>query len=642
MRIIILLLLLITANYCYAELKYEEVPAAELFSGVPVSNFKFSPDSTKLMFYYWTPEGTIVVVFDSETLSLLHKFKKPKQVEAINWLSDTELVFERFGMLFRSELDISDPKVMLDWSSDGAKSIRSSRLRYWSFRGIHPTEKTTIFVESNNKTASIYKYNYVTGDRVELLDGQRLNITNWITDSNGVTKVGTRTKKKVHEYFWVNEGKIAPIVLPNGDDFKETTGETHKQRYFMETVLPNSRNIIFSENEKSDYLRLIEVDPLDGTIVKEVGRLENKSLGYMEDYFVTKVDVEQQILGGYRYFDKQYQSVWLTRNFQNIQRELDALYPDITNNIITKCSRNMKYCVAEKIDASGDSDFYLYNGGTKKASAIYSRPENLASYVMHPAEELNVSGASENNINVLYYRPPQSKDLGKEIEALVVMPCDGPFYRGVNLYSPERQFFATRNFAVAYVNGRGCTGQGRSNMLGEKGQLLNNMATDVNSVTAELATRDELKGKKIFLYSSDNYGGLVALHAAKILPERYGAVATFGVPIDLRAYYKYIKKVESGIELSFWALHATDKKPLKTYLKEASLMSLMKSASFPILYAYGTDDTSPIKKVASSLEKKKYKKLKLLPLPDTHRSIRRNRMKEYYAESALSYFRRVL
>lgn len=90
--------------------------------------------------------------------------------------------------------------------------------------------------------------------------------------------------------------------------------------------------------------------------------------------------------------------------------------------------------------------------------------EHIAAESLSDAQAISWRGDDDTDIHGIYYPPVQRGDVPEGAPPLVVIIHGGPTSQTTAGYEKDAQFFATRGYAVLYVNHRGSTGYGRPYM----------------------------------------------------------------------------------------------------------------------------------------------------------------------------------
>ncbi|HET6881312.1 MAG TPA: S9 family peptidase [Pirellulales bacterium] len=142
----------------------------------------------------------------------------------------------------------------------------------------------------------------------------------------------------------------------------------------------------------------------------------------------------------------------------------------------------------------------------------------------------------------LLYRPVSARYEGIGRPPLVALIHGGPTSQVRAGWRPEAQFFATRGYAVLFVNYRGSTGYGRDYMLKLRGNWGVCDVEDAVSGVRHLADAGEIDGERTVIMGG-SAGGFTVLHTLVIEPEAftagislYGVANQFGLAADTHKF----------------------------------------------------------------------------------------------------------
>jgi dipeptidyl aminopeptidase/acylaminoacyl peptidase len=160
----------------------------------------------------------------------------------------------------------------------------------------------------------------------------------------------------------------------------------------------------------------------------------------------------------------------------------------------------------------------------RRASAESVAPEQLAQ-----AEAIEWTAHDGETAHGLYYPPTSAKFEGIGAPPLIVFVHGGPVSQARAGFSNAAQFFATRGYAMLYVNHRGSTGYGKA----YQDKLLGNWGVydveDSASGASALVERGWVDGAKLVIMGS-SAGGFTALQSLVTKPGFYAAgVCSYGI-----------------------------------------------------------------------------------------------------------------
>jgi dipeptidyl aminopeptidase/acylaminoacyl peptidase len=162
---------------------------------------------------------------------------------------------------------------------------------------------------------------------------------------------------------------------------------------------------------------------------------------------------------------------------------------------------------------------------------IYSRSstERLKQGDLSQAQAIQWQVDNGQEAYGLYYPPTHAHFTSDGLPPLMVIVHGGPTAQKTARYEAEAQFFATRGYAVLYVNHRGSTGYGRDYMLQLRGNWGAHDVEDAALGAAYLA-REGLVDRQKFVIMGGSAGGYTVLQSMVSKPGFYAAgICRYGI-----------------------------------------------------------------------------------------------------------------
>lgn len=165
-------------------------------------------------------------------------------------------------------------------------------------------------------------------------------------------------------------------------------------------------------------------------------------------------------------------------------------------------------------------------------------PDQLAA-----CEAISWPTAGGETAHGMFYRPPGSGPEGEK-PPLLVFVHGGPTVQVRASWDPRTQYFATRGYAVLWVNYRGSTGYGRAytTRLRESWGVLD--VEDCASAVAHLAGRGEIDGARAVI-AGGSAGGYTVLQALIHTPDVFAAGLDYYGVADLFTLARDTHKFEA-------------------------------------------------------------------------------------------------
>lgn len=229
---------------------------------------------------------------------------------------------------------------------------------------------------------------------------------------------------------------------------------------------------------------------------------------------------------------------------------------------------------------------------------IYSRTatEHLTDKDLSQAQAIEWQGHDGETVYGIYYPPTSAHSTSTGAPPLIVNIHGGPTSQKTARYEGDAQFFATRGYAVLFVNHRGSTGYGRNYML----KLRENWGIyDVEDAAtgAQYLVDQGLADAKRLVIMGGSAGGFTTLQSLVDKPNFYAAgISRYGVANQFMLVQDTHKFEERYSESLLGALPDA----MVTY-RERSPLFYADRIRDPLLVFQGTEDTVVPKNQSDSI-----------------------------------------
>lgn len=283
---------------------------------------------------------------------------------------------------------------------------------------------------------------------------------------------------------------------------------------------PDGARLWVGSARGSDLLRLVELDPADGS-EREIDRddevdLAGPVISDRTGELLGAVYVRDRVV--MHPFDERFARDW---------EAVRALHPG-DPHITGQDADETRWIVAFDDDRDPGATYLVRRGGGAAELLFRSRPwldpETLAP--MRP-----VTIASRDGLPLRSYL---TVPLGVEPRGLpaVLLVHGGPWARDSWGYDPQAQMLANRGYAVLQVNYRGSTGFGKGFMHAAEREFAGRMHDDLIDGVEWLVAEGIADRTRIGIYGG-SYGGYAALVGATFTPDVFAAVVSMVGPSSL-------------------------------------------------------------------------------------------------------------
>jgi pimeloyl-ACP methyl ester carboxylesterase len=290
---------------------------------------------------------------------------------------------------------------------------------------------------------------------------------------------------------------------------------------------------------------------------------------------------------GVHYVTEGPRQTWFDPAMTDLQRQIDALHPDLSNMIVSM-DRAASRLLVLSWSAREPGYYSLVDLASQKISAVgrrmpWIKPEQMAE--MYPIECKARDGLPLHGYLTL---PPGDE---KKNLPLVMLVHGGPWVRDVWGFDPLVQFLAGRGYAVLQINYRGSIGYGLDFAAKGLGQIGGAIQDDIADAV-RWAIRQGVADSKRIAIMGGSYGGYSALFALAETPELYRCGIDLAGVTDWPALLENRDQGEYRIAAAYWEKRVGRLKDesVRRRLTEVSPVSFAPQIKAPLLIIHGKDD----------------------------------------------------
>jgi dipeptidyl aminopeptidase/acylaminoacyl peptidase len=371
-----------------------------------------------------------------------------------------------------------------------------------------------VLVSMNLRDRSVfdaYRLTLATG-RLELVGRNPGNVIGWLADREGRLRAA-RSQTPAGDYeLLVRDDEDA--------DFRAVAEYANEDGGYPYAFTPDGRRIWVGSARGSDLLRLVELDPADGS-ERELDADEEVDLSGP-----VVSDRTGELLGAVYLRDRVVMHAWderLARDWEALR----ALHPG-DPRITGQDAEETAFVVAFDDDRDPGATF-LYERDSGRSELLFrSRPW------LDPATLAPMTPVTIPSRDGLPLRSYLTLPLGVAPRGLpaVLVVHGGPWARDAWGYHPEVQLLANRGYAVLQVNYRGSTGFGKAFTHAAEREFAGRMHDDLIDGVDWLVAEGIADPARIGIYGG-SYGGYAALVGATFTPDVFAAVVSVVGPSSL-------------------------------------------------------------------------------------------------------------
>lgn len=307
---------------------------------------------------------------------------------------------------------------------------------------------------------------------------------------------------------------------------------------------------------------------------------------------------------GVRYVTEGPRQYWFDPALGEVQRQVDAMHPDLTNMIVSLDQAEQRLLVLSWSDRE-PGIYSLVDLASQKVRVIgrrmpWIKPEQMAQ--MFPIECKARDGLALHG-----YLTLPSGNAPKNLP-LVMLVHGGPWVRDVWGFDALVQFLANRGYAVLQINYRGSVGYGTEFVDKGRAEVGGAIQDDIADAVRWAIQRGIADARRVAIMGA-SYGGYSTLFALAKTPELYRCGIDVAGVTDWPGLWKNRDKEEYKVAYAHWAERVGDLKDEKILrrLTDASPVNFAEQIKAPLLIVHGDkDNTVPIeqaKTMVSALRK---------------------------------------
>jgi dipeptidyl aminopeptidase/acylaminoacyl peptidase len=420
----------------------------------------------------------------------------------------------------------------------------------------------------DQKIADVYRLNIATGD-LELVLKNPGNITRWITDNNGIIRIGITTDGVNSGILYRSSEKenFKPIFLTN---FKETL-----QPLFFSS---DNKFVYALSNLGRDKVAAVKIDP---ETTKEVEVLyENPEV---DVYRILRSRKRKKVVG--------VSFLSFKREVRIFDEETDKIYKSIFQKLpdyevyIHDYDKDEKKLIVRTFSDRSLGAFYLYDVDKNELKKLADVSPWLKESELAPMKPISFRARDGLTIHG-YLTVPNG--LKPQDLPVVIFPHGGPWSRNLWGYNREAQFFANRGYAVLQVNYRGSLGYGKKFWKAGFKEWGGKMQDDVTDGVRWLIRQNIADSTRIGIYGY-SYGGYSALMGLVKTPDLYACAIDYSGTTNLLSFLNVIPPTWEPYRKMLYEMVGDPVKDSLLLVRNSPLFNVEKIKK-PILIAQGEND----------------------------------------------------
>ncbi|MDM1047105.1 MULTISPECIES: S9 family peptidase [Sphingobacterium] len=519
-RILIFLVsVLLAAASCKSKNGRDEIiPVEDFFVKPDKSNFRLSPDGSKIAYLGVHDHCKNIFVLDliQPDSSKQLTYQSSLNVQGFFWADDEQIIFSNTQSmsdslrLFRINVHTEERHPLVE--TDDVK-----------LRWIGPLRSTqgSLVVGMNKRDSSLFDLYrvHLDGRPSEMIYKNPGNVVNWIGSPDGVVRLAL-TSDSVQESILYRASEAEPFREVMRNDFETT--------FIPMGFVKGSKSLIYAlSNDQRDKMSLVEYDASQG---KEIRNLYEDKLGDLN--FEGYSSNLQELLYTSSFVNRNKKSM-INPSFKEAYEYLKSKFPEMEIDFFDSDTSLNGFIVRAYSDVH-PGELYYFNKANKELKLLSEDNPKLKDLKLNNMEEVSYLSRDNKTIHA-YITYPKS---GRKNCPVVVLVHDGPNRRNEWGFDSEVQFLTNRGYAVFQVNYRGSMGYGKEFWTAGFKEWGGKIQSDISDGVAWLIHQGIADKDRIAIMGA-GFGGYSALYASVFNPMYRCAISSSGYS-NLFTYFREI------------------------------------------------------------------------------------------------------
>ena len=547
------------------------IPLSHLFDNPERALARLSPDGTKLSWV--APRDGVLNVWvrdraGGEPVPVTDD--RDRGIRSYMWSRDSTRI------LYSQDLGGDENHHLLTVDAAGGGAARDLTPFPGVRAGLIDAPRATprhVLVSMNLRDRSLfdaYRVSLATG-RLELVGRNPGNIIGWTADADGRLRAA-RAQTPAGDYELLVRDDEAGELRVVAEYANEDGG-------YPFAFTPDGSRIWVGSARGSDLLRLVELDPADGS-EREIDRDDEVNLSGP-----VISDLTGELLGAFYLRDRVVLHAFderLARDWERVR----ALHPG-DPRISGQDAQETAFIVSFDDDRDPGAT-YLFDRETGEAEFLYRSRPWLDPATLAPMKPVTIT--SRDGLPLHSYLTLPLDVEPRDLPAVLVVH-GGPWARDAWGYDPQAQLLANRGYAVLQINYRGSTGFGKSFMHAAEHEFAGKMHDDLIDGVEWLVGEGIADRARVGIYGG-SYGGYAALVGATFTPDVFAAVVSVVGPSSLVTLVKSFPPYWRPLLASTWFRYVGDPEDPEQLadLEARSPLNRVNDIVAPLLVIQGAND----------------------------------------------------
>lgn len=545
------------------------IPVEDFFVKPEKSNFKLSPDGSKIAYLGVDDHCKNIFVLDlhNKDRSKQLTYQSDMNVQYFFWASDSLIVYANSHSPGDSLRIFS-----IDVQSERSTALfppKKGRLRWVSPQKLHRDYLLASLNDRDSTVFDLYKV-YVDGRGLQLVTQNPGNVSSWFASPDGKVRLAV-TSDSVQESILYRPDETAP--------FKQVSITDYQTQIRPLGFVKDSLDLIYAlSNQGRDKLALVEYNIAIGReerLLYSNGHVDLEPEGYSDN-------LQQMVFSQYT-LDK-VEKHFFDPVFQKRFEKLSAQFKGQTVDILDTDTSLNRWIVKVYTDMHAGG-IYFYDAATNEVRLLTEVNPKLTHAVLSPKEPISFQSRDGLTLHGYLTYPPNRR---RESLPVVVLVHDGPNRRESVDFDAEVQFLANRGYLVFQPNYRGSSGYGKKFWAAGFKEWGGKIQSDIIDGVTWLIHQGIVDKNRVAIMGS-GFGGYSALHAATYNSSFYKCAISMSGYTNLFTYFKEIPPHQQQYVRLFYNIIGDPSREYEMF-KAISPVFHADKVKIPVLFAQGGND----------------------------------------------------
>jgi len=545
------------------------IPVEDFFVKPEKSNFKLSPDGSKIAYLGVDDHCKNIFVLDlhNKDRSKQLTYQSDMNVQYFFWASDSLIVYANSHSPGDSLRIFS-----IDVQSERSTALfppKKGRLRWVSPQKLHRDYLLASLNDRDSTVFDLYKV-YVDGRGLQLVTQNPGNVSSWFASPDGKVRLAV-TSDSVQESILYRPDETAA--------FKQVSITDYQTQIRPLGFVKDSLDLIYAlSNQGRDKLALVEYNIAIGReerLLYSNRHVDLEPEGYSDN-------LQQMVFSQYT-LDK-VEKHFFDPVFQKRFEKLSAQFKGQTVDILDTDTSLNRWIVKVYTDMHAGG-IYFYDAATNEVRLLTEVNPKLTHAVLSPKEPISFQSRDGLTLHGYLTYPPNRR---RESLPVVVLVHDGPNRRESVDFDAEVQFLANRGYLVFQPNYRGSSGYGKKFWAAGFKEWGGKIQADIIDGVTWLIHQGIVDKNRVAIMGS-GFGGYSALHAATYNSSFYKCAISMSGYTNLFTYFKEIPPHQQQYVRLFYNIIGDPSREYEMF-KAISPVFHADKVKIPVLFAQGGND----------------------------------------------------